>query len=157
MRVATRIGNAQEVEPVLGTRVEGRVSELDRLFRSPEATHAVPDLSAVYLTINRDVAVSFDHERRAPEANIAHRRTFPLSPIVTEVGSFPVAVDPIHWNSAPERSVFLSGGQHGNGGGELAQVIGPVILAGARASTQRASLLKKSFGCGALSNFAYHQ
>ena len=110
--VDVRITEATEADAALGTGVEVTISELDRQFRSLNPERAVPDLSAVfavYLTDYRDAAVYFDHQKLDPEANIVERNKLSLSPIEADGEEYPVALELIHWSSAPERSVFFCG------------------------------------------------
>lgn len=110
--VDVEISEPMRAEEALGTGVEVRISELEKQFRALDPEKAVPDLSAVfaiYLKDYRDCAVFFENERLDPEANIASTARLSLSPIEVDGETYPVVMELIQWNTAPERSIFLCG------------------------------------------------
>lgn len=110
--VDVMISEAAIADPILGAGVEVTVSELERQFRSLDPERAVPELSsvfAIYLNEYREASVYFDHIKLDPEANIAGRTPFQLSPIMSDGFAHPAMVELIHWRSASERSFFFCG------------------------------------------------
>lgn len=110
--VDVRVSDPQEIEPVLGTGVDVRVSELDRTFRSLEAAQSVQSLSeifALYLTDYTEVGVYVESEKLDPSALIADRKTLEIEPIIEDEKHHPVSIELIEWTSASERWFFLCG------------------------------------------------
>jgi hypothetical protein len=104
-----RVTEPRDVDLALGTGVEVRVTELDRIYRSLEPHHAVQPLSeifALYLTDYADVEVFVEGERLDPSKLIASRERFVLSPIVNDGMGYPAEVEVIQWTLASERWLF---------------------------------------------------
>lgn len=95
-----RVTEPMEVPTSIGSGVEVRVTELDRSFRSlsaENASRALSEVFAIYLTDYPKVAVFVENERLDPATMILGRKSFPLNPIndADEGGEYPAEVEVI--------------------------------------------------------------
>ncbi|WP_247327160.1 ATP-binding protein [Bradyrhizobium sp. 141] len=110
--VDVRVSEPIEADPHFPTGVEVRITELDRTYRSLDASLAVSSLAqifALYLTEYPDLSISFEHERIDPQVLIAHRDVLSLSDIADADSIHSASVELIEWKMPCDRWIFLCG------------------------------------------------
>jgi len=108
--VDVRVSDVTQVAPPFRPGVEVRVTELDRAYRSLEpdqATTALAQIFALYLTDYPDVSIYVDYQKVDPSSLIANRHKIALSDIIERERRYQVELELIEWNSGSDRWLFL--------------------------------------------------
>lgn len=108
--VDVRVSDPEQVDPAMRTGVEVRITELERTFRSLEAdqaTSALAQIFAMYLTEYPDVAIVVEQDRVDPSTVIAKRQRFALANIIDGKNTHPVELELIEWSINVDRWIFL--------------------------------------------------